>query len=159
MKNQTSKPRKGKSNPNEFGKLENLLKNVVASKRNELVQEMLNMFLAAHPRLADHYEQKIMITRVCQLYIRLVTEVQPMMDKLWDEGEFNQWKQLANPAGKMDQQIDRLMTKLGFTFASQTRLKSEERKSFDPKATNAVQEKVADLIANLKDETDEDEEE
>jgi len=136
--------------------LKNILKNVLGNdKRRLMVDELVKAFVAAHPRLADQIEQKLMLEEMCNIYVRWKFEVQPALDEMWNIKDLVAWRQLRNPANKMEMQVDRLMSKLGFTYTAQPMLKALDRKSYDPKATNAVQESVADLIKATKSDAEE----
>ena len=135
-------------------KMEEAVKTAEKDIREECYQKMWKDYTATHPRLSEKPEQRTLLEQMLKLYIHIEYDLWPKVKQLF-AGDIIKYKQLAGIMLKMMQQWDREMAKLGFTYTAQAYIPAEERKSYDPKSVNRLQERVLELTKEVKESIDE----
>ena len=142
-------------------RLENLTRKIEATVnaaekdvREECYKRMWKDYTATHPRLNEKPEQRTLLEQMLKLYIHIEFDLWPKVKQLFS-GDIVKYKQLAGIMLKMMQQWDREMAKLGFAYTAQPYIPAEERKSYDPKSVNKLQERVLELTKEVKESIEE----
>jgi len=117
------------------------IENMLRSMREQKIKKLIDSYTAYYPRLKERPEQYLLLEEMVELYVHVKYELYPLVQELFHK-DIKEYRRLMSLLIKVLQQIDRVMSKLGFTFTSQPYLPVEERKTYDPKAILRIKEQI-----------------
>ena len=121
----------------------------VKSAREAEGEALYKEFVAQQPRLEEKAAMRTLLEQTIRNILDLKYIIYPMMDTLKDTDHV-EYRKAYNTRLKIEDSVGKALGRMGLTLSPQKYIPTEDRKTFDPKASKALKEKVAKFAEKAK---------
>jgi len=128
------------------------IENILAAIRDDRQTEeeaLFKEFVAQQPRLDEKVAYRVLLEQTIHKILDLKYDLYPSLDDLKRSNPV-EYRRAYNTVLKIEDSIGKTLGRLGLTLSPQKYIPTEERKTFDAKASKVARKKAGSFIEQVK---------